>query len=108
MLKGLRSLTQAIDKFRSLDSAATARDIHAFCVVAGWDNDDVGPSLSDLVTQLGLPTASRGTDLLNKLGPGKLDLIEEFRDPIDKRTKRLRLTRTGETLRIQLINIMER
>jgi hypothetical protein len=113
MLKGLRSLSQAIDKFRSLDDALPARVMHTFVIIAGWDEGEQGPSKSELATALGLHAGVvvRHVAALtetHRLGKPGLNVVEEHRDISNPRIKRIRLNANGRTLRSQLITIMER
>jgi DNA-binding MarR family transcriptional regulator len=112
MIKGLRSLSQAVDKFRTLDNAVSARVIHTFITIAGWDKGEEGPSMGELATDLGLNhgVVTRHVTALTKihrLGKPGLDLVEVHIDRNDPRIKRVRLNQKGRTLRTQLLTIME-
>jgi DNA-binding MarR family transcriptional regulator len=111
MLKGLRSLSQAIDKFRTLDDAIPARVMHTFVCIAGWEGDE-GPSMSELATMVGLNpgVVTRHVTALtetHRLGKPGLNVVEVRSDVDDPRMKRVRLTQKGRTLRSQLLTIME-
>lgn len=112
MIRQFRSLSQAIDRFRSLEDAIPARVIHTYIAVAGWDTGDDGPTMGELATVLGLNAnvVTRHVAALSKkhrLGKPGLDLVDT-RPGTDPRSKRVVLTQKGKTLREQLINIMER
>jgi len=111
MVKGLRSLSLAIEKFRGLDDAIPARVIHTFVMIAGWDGDD-DPSIGELSTALGMvhgPVSRHVAALSEKhrLGKAGLGVVETYQKR-DRRESRVRLTDKGRTLRSQLITIMEK
>jgi DNA-binding MarR family transcriptional regulator len=112
LLKGLRSLSQAIDKFRALDDVIPARVMHTFVTIAGWEDGDQGPSMGELATALGLNhgVVTRHVKALtetHRLGKPGLNVAEVHPDLNDPRMKRVRLTAKGRTLRSQLLMIME-
>lgn len=112
MIKGLRGLYQALDKFRTLDDAVPARVIHTYLCIAGWDGNPEGPSMIELAHQLGLNASvvTRHVAALSathRLGKPGLDVIEVHNDTADPRIKRVRLTQKGKALRAQLLQIME-
>lgn len=111
MLKGLRSLSQAIELFRNLDDAVPARVIHTYLVVAGWDDGREGPSMTELSTHLGMHAGvvTRHVAALSekhRLGKPGLDLVEVHSDTRDPRFKRVRLTQKGKTLLTRLLTTM--
>lgn len=111
MLKGLRGLSQAIEQFRNLDDAVPARVIHAFLVIAGWDDGKEGPTMTELSTHLGIHSGvvTRHVAALSKqhrLGKPGLDLVEVHSDTRDPRFKRVRLTQKGKTLLARLLTTL--
>lgn len=110
--RGLRSLAQAIERFRSFNDAIPARLMHTFIVVANWPQEE-GPTMGELATATGLerPVVSRHVGALlkhYKLGKPGLDLVDKLDDPVDPRRTRVVLTQKGKTLRHQLIQTMEK
>lgn len=111
MLKGLKSLSQAIEKFRALDDAIPARVMHTFVAIAAWEGDQ-SPSMGELGTTLGLSSGvmTRHVAALthtHRLGKPGLDVVEVHSDRNDPRIKRVHLTPRGRTFRSQLLTIME-
>jgi DNA-binding MarR family transcriptional regulator len=110
-VRKLRSLAQAIEKFRALDDALPARVMHTFVAVAAWPEDE-GPSMGELATHLGLNAGvvTRHVAALtetHRLGKPGLSLVEVHTDINDPRIKRVRLSQKGKTLRSQLLGILE-
>ena len=87
---------EIIGRFRELNDMMGTQTVAVLCHIAR--NPDIANGQLSRITGLSLSTIGRSIDLLGdggRSGAG-LGLVVRYEDPVDRRTKRSKLTKKGE------------
>jgi DNA-binding MarR family transcriptional regulator len=110
-VKELRSLANAIEAFRAIDSTMEMQKALTFLVVAASTDRDI--SMKELRDRIGFASSSTSRNIAalskhHRLGKPGYDLVETYEDLADRRNNLVRLTAKGRALAHRISELMSK